>query len=149
MIDHVWSVVCSHAVIDKESNNVSLHNVIEQLVFEKPDIPEDIDPDRVIIPQNFSVVTLWSRTDLEKGVIGYGRVKLYSPTNEMLLSSDEFEIDLYNHRRFRSRGRFPGIVNRGPGKYIISVELRIDEGADWSEVARVPIEVRASDQNES
>jgi hypothetical protein len=41
MVEHIWTVLCSHAVVDKDTNNVSLHNVIEQ-VNVKGTIPAQI-----------------------------------------------------------------------------------------------------------
>lgn len=154
MIDHVWTVVCSRAVIDKESNNVSLQNVLEQLVVSKKaqsDAGElEIDTSsKFVLPYRFMVISLWSRSDLKEGVIGYGRVKLYSPDNELLIEPKIFEINLHNFRRFRSRGVFPGFPIQGPGKYTFSVEFRIDEETQWKEVSRVPIEVRFEDDEES
>ncbi len=31
MIDHVWTVICSRAVIDADSNILSLQSIIEQI----------------------------------------------------------------------------------------------------------------------
>ena len=32
MIDHVWSLVCSRAVVDTESNNISIQNILERIL---------------------------------------------------------------------------------------------------------------------
>lgn len=147
MIDHVWTVICSNVVVDKESNNVSLHNILEQLTVRKRMSSEEENssgdvPSEMVIPYRFTVVTLWSRSDLSKRVIGYGRVKLLSPDEEPLIEPGEFEIDLYNNRRFRSKGKFSGFPVKGAGRYKLVVDVRIDEEADWEQVASVPVEVR-------
>lgn len=147
MIDHVWTVICSNVVIDKESNNVSLHNILEQLTVHKrvssdEKISVEDVPSEMVIPYSFTVVTLWSRSNLSEKVIGYGRVRLFSPDGEPLIGLGEFEINLYNNRRFRSKGKFRGFPSIGAGKYTFVVDVRIDEDADWEQVASVPVEVR-------
>lgn len=151
MIDHIWTVVCSNVVTDKDTNNVSLHNVIEQLSIEK--IPDEVKEqaqkeglDKFIIPFKIHVVSLWAREDLNKGSIGYGRINLISPSGDPLTRSQDFEINLLDHRRFRSRGNFPGFPIVGEGKYKFIVELRETETSKWEIVAEIPVEVRIKDK---
>ena len=33
MIEHIWSVLCSRSVIDSETNNVSIQDVIEHIII--------------------------------------------------------------------------------------------------------------------
>jgi len=33
MLEHIWSVLCSRSVIDSETNNVSIQDVIEQITI--------------------------------------------------------------------------------------------------------------------
>jgi hypothetical protein len=153
MIDHIWTVVCSHVVTDKETNNVSLHNVVEQLTVEK--IPQEIKEkaekegvDRFVIPYRISVITLWSRSDLGKGSIGYGQFTLMSPSGESLNEPKNFEINLVDNRRFRSKGNYPGIPVKEAGKYIFRVELRDTENSEWEIVAETPVEVQFKDTSQ-
>ena len=60
MIDHVWTVLCSHAVIDRDSNSVSLLDVIEQL-----NIGDEPSPEGRII-SSLDLMTLWAREDIDR-----------------------------------------------------------------------------------
>jgi len=94
MIDHVWTVVCSRAVVDRFSNNVSLQNVLEQ--FSIRDEPEPGG----LIPIPFEVMTLWTRSDFEMPAQGSQRLTLFSPSGD-IIKEHEFAVDLTaDFRRF-------------------------------------------------
>lgn len=132
MINHVWTVACSRAVIDAESNNMSLQNVIEQI-----NIVEELQPDGMVnIP--FEIVTLWARAEPDVPGRGKSRITFLSPSGKAL-GSTASEVDLSKHERSRARLKFQGIPIREPGRYIFRVELQ-DEGA-WHQVAIIPLQV--------
>lgn len=55
MIDHVWTVLCSHAITDTDTNNLTLYNTIEQVsVLEAPQ-------PGAILGLTFEVVSFWIR----------------------------------------------------------------------------------------
>ncbi|MBU0510519.1 MAG: hypothetical protein KKD28_11085 [Chloroflexi bacterium] len=134
MITHIWTVLCSRAVIDRDSNNCSLQNVIEQLNIKKKPEPE------AMLVIAFDVVTLWSRTN--PGVPGRGRERLtfLSPSGTEL-GSFEISIDLSNTKRFRSQVRFEGLPVREPGLYSFRVDLQNDSETEWYQVAAIPLEI--------
>ncbi|MFC2042656.1 hypothetical protein ACFLUA_00685 [Chloroflexota bacterium] len=52
MIEHVWTVVCRQAVIDKESNTMSLQEVLENIEI-------IVEPEEgKIVPMLFDVASL-------------------------------------------------------------------------------------------
>jgi hypothetical protein len=134
MIDHVWTVVCSRAVIDRESNNVSLENVLEQLTISTGPKPGGLLPIRI------DVMTLWVRSDFNVPATGTGRVTFVSPSgaeSELL----EFPINLEEHQRFRSRARYQALPLAESGRYSFRVDLRVDGAEEWQTVSVVPLEV--------
>jgi len=134
VIDHVWTVVCSHAVIDKDSNNVSLHNIIEQL-----NIKAEPRPDGALaIP--FEVVTLWQRADYDTPCQGRQRLSFLTPLGEEL-GSFEADINLSTSRRQRNRMRFQHLPAREAGRHVFQVELRNEGENEWRKVAAIPIEL--------
>jgi hypothetical protein len=135
MIDHVWTVVCSRAVIDRDSNNVSLQNVIEQLRIQADPLPDGV------LPIPLQLATLWARADLEVPARGYVRVTFLSPSSEALIGPFESEIDLIDYRRHRTRADFKGLPLRESGRYVFRVELRIEDQDQWHQVAAIPLEV--------
>ncbi len=139
MIQHVWSVLCSTSLVDKDTNNVSLIDVIEQW-----NIPHEAQfPINIANP--FYLVTLWARSDLEAPTQGLARITLIRPDGTQEPYPEQ-AVDLSNHRRSRNRFGFQGFPLQAPGKHIFNVEL-LDDGTGQSQgiVASVPLEVKITD----
>ena len=141
MISHVWSVLCSNVVIDRFSNNVSIQNVIEQL-----NIPDEPIPDGVVVTP-LNLVTLWMRSDLEVPARGHSRIIFQSPSGGAS-NPVELEVDLTNSKRTRSRLISETLPVEEPGLHIFRVELKIEDEAEWHEVAIVPLEILFRPQDE-
>ncbi len=134
MIDHVWTVICSRAVIDRDSNNVSIQNVIEQLTVKDEPKPG------MMVPILLEAVTLWVRAD--PNVPGQARARLtfLSPSGKAF-GSVESEIDLSKFERYRSRVHFQGLPIEEPGRHVFCVELQEEGKGGWRQVAVVPLSV--------
>ena len=132
MIDHVWTVLCSRAVVDQETNNVSIQNAIEQI-----NIVGEPKPDAVI-PKRFEVVTLFARSAPEVPCRGELRLTYRSPSDE-ILGTFERPINLLKHERLRARMRFEGLPAGEPGRYYFDVELRNEGEDEWHRVAAIPL----------
>jgi len=137
MIEHVWTAVCSNVVIDRESNNASLHNVIDQL-----NVCGHIAPSTLLgIP--FEIISLWLRSDPQQAATGQARVTLMAPSGRSL-GSVEYPINLTEFERYRGVVRTQGLPVEGPGRYRYRVELRVDPENEWQQVAAVPLTVLVS-----
>lgn len=136
MIEHVWTVICRQSVIDRDSNNVSLFDILEQITIHG----EPPGDDAAVAPVEMEVMTLWSRSDYGVPARGAQRLTLLSPSGEALASGKQ-EVDLSKHRRFRSRTRFRGLPVKGPGRYIFRVEQMEEDEAEWQHVTDVPLEL--------
>ena len=132
MIDHVWTVLCSRAVVDKTSNNVSLQNVIEQLAVEA-------EPTQgALIPIRPQVVVLWARSQPDTPVRGRARMTFRGPSGKSF-GSIESEINLSEHERFRSIGTLQGFPVEEAGRHWIITELSEEGESEWREVDRIPL----------
>ena len=135
MIDHVWTVYCSNTVIDRETNNVSIFNIIEELAIK--DAPK---PDGVIgLPTE--LVTLWVRSEPEEPAVGLSRMSFLSPSGESLISL-EYEIDLKKSERLRYRIHLQQIPLRESGRHKFLIELKTNEDQDWQRVSSIPFIVK-------
>ena len=135
MIDHVWSILCSNTVTDKESNNISLHNVVESLeIFAAPQESQ-------LLPIHLEFVTLWIRRDPEVSVKGNSRVSLVSPSGKTV-TSNELAIDLSKAERTRNRFIYDSLPMEESGRHHFVVELQVD--GDWQQVASIPLAVKFS-----
>lgn len=143
MIDHVWTVVCAMSVVDRETNNISLFNIVEQLTLLT-------QPEQEITPQlPLDIVTLWARADDAVPARGFSRLTFRSPAGDPI-HQEEGRVDLSDHERLRMRRRLLLRLNlRESGRYCFCVEVRLENETEWRTVATVPLKVvvePASDQ---
>jgi hypothetical protein len=134
MIRHVWTVLCSHALIDRDSNNISIHNVLEQLNVRaqpQPDLALDL---------HFEIVSLWIRESADTPVQGLSRITLIDP-HERRTPVSELKIDLVSVERARHRVLGQGLQVAIAGRYDFLVELQEHGQSDWREVALIPLTV--------
>src|SRR5262245_41092364 len=72
---HVWTMISQASVIDKDTNNVSLFNVLESATFELA-VTEGGGP-VYPIPFTFHVVSMWTRTpDEPEGISAESRLRI-------------------------------------------------------------------------
>lgn len=135
MIQHIWTVPCRVSLVDQESNNVSLIQVLEELGI--PTVMPPI-PGPAMIPALFDVVTLWGREHEEQGAQGQARMSVISPTGEVLVSR-VYDVDLREFRRFRSVSRILGFPAPVSGRYGFRVERRVGADGQWEERAVIPL----------
>ncbi|MGB8983458.1 MAG: hypothetical protein WCC12_16420 [Anaerolineales bacterium] len=133
MIEHIWSVICSRSVIDAETNNVSIQDVIEQI-----NISAEPKKDG-LLPFPFELITLWGRKESDKPSKGIERITFVTPSGKSEVVS-ETEIDLSNAERHRHRVKFPGLPVSEAGKYYFKVELK-NGNHEWQQVSAIPLKV--------
>ena len=135
LFDHVWTVLCSRAVVDRQTNNVSLQNVVEELTVRGT--PKRGTP----VSVHVELMTLWSRASPNLPATGEARVTLLSPSQEELLTF-EGEIDLSKVERARTRLVYQSLPVHESGRYVFCVEAREKDASEWRQVAIVPLKVR-------
>lgn len=133
MVQHIWTIACRLSITDKETNNVSLLQVLEEIT-----IPQDQSRDKKLVPAIFELVTLWARADENQPTAGFGRLALLGPTGDVLLEHN-YEIDLQQDNRIRSVGKIFGFPVQRSGRYHFRIERKLNEADPWQEVARIPI----------
>jgi len=142
MIKHIWTVLCSESLIDKESNNVSLIKVLEQVNVSYVvggELPN-------AIPLDFTVVTLWSREESDTPERGRARIVIVDPTGQESESRPEYEIDLHTYRRFRGTVRGKDIPGGTSGILIFRMQVQMEGEDNWRDVADVPLAVNLEEQ---
>jgi hypothetical protein len=151
MPKHLWTVFCSKSILDRNTNNVSLIEVVEELTIgltQGSAIPSD---NPVVIPITASLVTLWVRNDPLSSESTVGRFYLIGPANQKL-AEGSFNIDLEKHNRTRCFANTSAFPVQGAGTYQFVVEYQSTEG-QWTEAGRLPIDVKyesgASDEKQA
>lgn len=137
----IWALLCERSVIDKETNNLSVHNVIEELTVistppQGPPVPTGPGEG---IAMGFQLVALWTRSLEEVPERGNGRVRLVLPGDESQLGA-EYEVDLTQYLRLRYLMHIAGLPMRGEGTYRFVIEGK-DEDGQWTPMFEVPLRV--------
>ena len=133
-----WAILCERVTIDRETNNLSLINVIEEVAVPAQP-PQDLSEaiSQSVIPANFELVTLWSRSNPEYPERWIGRVRIVVPDGPESITQ-EHEIDLTQFLRLRSRLKLPGIPAGGEGLYLFRIEGK-PIGGEWSGMFDLPL----------
>jgi hypothetical protein len=144
---HIWSVLCRTSSIDRETNLLSLFEVVEGIdVF-----PQESEISKIKgFPFHMTVVSMWWRSDLAIGELGYECLELIAPNGDRVtaLESPELEIDLQTAKRSRIRFNINGFPYVGDGIYTFVVKYREADEQEWRQVDTVPIEINVKPLNE-
>lgn len=153
MIDHVWSVLCRKAIIDRDTNLVTLIEAVEQLdvVAEAIELTSggvrrralsDVGATISVIPVQAEVISLWIRRDAEEPSSGLARLKWKAPDAQARDFGHPYNVDLAGqHPRMRTRARISGLPARNSGRHYILVQFQQQGTTRWREVAKLPIDI--------
>lgn len=134
MIRHAWTVLCQRSAVDPVTNNITLDVVERAYVIDAPTPGPDMN---VILPLSFRLVTLWYR-DSPTTEQGKCRISLLGPKKEQLGGAALNALTVAAPR-LRLITAIESLQYVGPGMYEFVVELQ--NGEQWPEVARVPLEI--------
>jgi len=142
MAEHIWSILSNKTMIDRTSNTLSLFEVLEQVNLTGSGPIKYEKGSEVVIPFNYSLTTLWIRSDSKKPEKAKSRITLLTPDNKTPYSQ-EIKIDLTNHKKRRNILDFQSLIIRGPGVYIYKIELEVKKGRGkaWKSVAKIPFDM--------
>lgn len=137
MIMHLWSVLCTRAIVDQSTNGISLIDVLEQLSIPLPAPPED---KATFIGITFTVASLWRRSDLAQPVVALERLSFLDPKGKKLMEA-EGRIDMQTHPRTRMLRTYDGITLTCGGTYFFRVEFRCSDTEEWQRACDIPLEI--------
>ena len=136
----IWAILCERVAIDRETNNLSLFNVIEEVaVPAQPPLSLSEAIPKGVISTTFELVVLWVRSDLDVPERGLGRIRIQIPEVSEEITQ-EHEVDLSQFLRLRSRLRLPGLPAGGEGIYRFIIEGK-PPGEDWNQMFELPLRV--------
>lgn len=140
-IKHIWSVLCRNSVIDRDNNNVSLQSVLEQLTVSL--VPKDPTKktDKIGVPLDYEVVSLWQKVEdlqIAEGEIEY---ILSDPKGKELLRNTQVIKIPKTSRRFRSRMKITGLPLTSSGEYVFQIKLKEKGSSKFILVSEIPIDI--------
>lgn len=130
---NVWNILCSNAIIDKASNNVTLANIVEELTIQG----EPGDKKSAII--FLDLISLWTRDDpIIPEDINYSKMTLLSPSGNFL-GSWELEVNLSKHRNYRRIVKFRELPIPEVGDYKFLVESQSPITKEWEKAGELTL----------
>ena len=144
-----WAVLCASSAIDKDSNNMSLFNIMEEVRVPASPPPSTVYPsdgplEGLLAPGLFQLVILFARSDEEIPEHKETRVRVIAPDGDEMTVGSDYDVNLRQFLRLRARINFPGLPLKAPkptpGTYEIIIQNKNDDGG-WSELYRVPLRV--------
>lgn len=135
MIEHIWTVLCTHAVIDGDTNNLSLFDVLEQLSLKGPKLEAG-----GLLPFKCELVSFWAREDPNQPAKGKARVVLITPSGKEL-KPHEYAIDLTTFARSRNRTIMEAVPVPEAGLFAFRTELWDEPKKTWVAQARTPLSI--------
>lgn len=143
MIKHVWSVLCRSSVIDKETNNISLNNVFEQLgvdiKIKKTASNKTVE--YINIPIEYEIVSLWLKIDKQKSLKADIKIELVDPKNKTNKTFNQIINMSSEMKRLRSRLKIAGLTLSVPGDYFFRIKIKEEGQNNYRDVAELPLEV--------
>jgi hypothetical protein len=138
MARHVWTVLCTKASIDRETNNVSLFDVLDKIsVFG----PQHAGEAAVAVPIQFEVAILWARSVITEAETVLARLSFVAPNGQRFEGGTVTVELIGDFHRSRTFFQINGLPVIGPGVYDFVVEYQPAGVSTWAEVSRTPLEV--------
>jgi len=138
MIEHVFSLLCRKSIIDQDTNNLSISEVLERLTIQTEGPKSN---DHIRVPVEFEIVSLWRKIvkDSFKGEIV---ITLLDPDKKVLHTQTVPLTIKPTFDRYRTRVRAKGIPVSKEGTY--RFKISVEENGKESVVANIPLEVKIS-----
>ena len=149
--EHKWSILCRSTSIDKDSNTLSILNVLEGITIAK--IADETIKEKwlaaetkkpITLPMDFEIIMLLERLDnKESGIMTKeGELELVSPDGKSLLKKD-IQINFQKgYKRLRYRIKMNGLNVAGPGTYNFCIKIRESEEEPLVQVAEIPLDIK-------
>ena len=130
----VWAILCESAITDRDTNRVSLFNVMDDIILQvpPPTLAKESDRQPTLVPMKFELVALWARSNPNEPENAQGQHRIIGPNNEEL-ESEEFEIDLTQFLQLRIRHHFLSLPYWSEGLYSMKIDAKTP-GTDWQEM---------------
>lgn len=137
---NIWSIICSRAVVDSNTNSLSLFDCVEEATVGFPNI-EEMNKPKKAIPASFTVVSLWINEDSSKEKKFNQLIEIYDPSNKKL--KDFFHDPRFekNKKRLRTLVQINGMEITGEGQYTIIIKYK-ESGEKYLVAAELPLDIK-------
>lgn len=134
MARHVWSVLCSRSILDRDTKDISLIGVLESINFQ---IDKSLrrDPVKGVPRIRMELVSLWEGTQPGPEKIEV-RGSLLAPDGSTVIGHT-FEVEVKS--RAKSILKFDTIGIKAEGRFKVLMDLSVN--GEWLNVAQISLDV--------
>ena len=141
-IKNLWSIICRSSSIDRDTNIISLFDLVEEITITS-DLKSGSIKNSELIHIPIEIITMWQRSEsIEKDLVINVKIVSVSPNgkeNNIGPVALTFEK---GKPRVRLRVKVGGVVFNGFGQY--NFKVLFEEKNKYVEVEEIPLEVKAS-----
>jgi hypothetical protein len=140
MAEHVWSILCASSIIDRETQAVSLLNIVEVLTITEPAamLKQALET-KAAFQVQMELWSQWVRSDYATPETAMMRCSLVAPDEHF--PPQPFPVSLEETTTAHTKLRVSLFPFRGAGVYVWIVEKRVGDLNNWEVVAQVPFEM--------
>ncbi len=137
---NIWSVIFNRAVVDNNTNSISLFDGVEEITinFSKP---EDISIPQKNIPINFTIISLWSDEDISKSRKFEYLIEILDPQNKKISEFSNIQIFEIGKKRLRTIVQINGMTVTSEGEYTIIVKYKKDS-EKFIVASKIPLDIK-------
>lgn len=140
MIKHNWTILCKRGLVDQQNNNLSLIDLIEEIVLRLPQNQKL--PLRINI--NLTLASLWTLTKMpKKNREFYIKLELYNPNNKLIGKISDLPVKINPGKsRIRQFIQINDLLIEKSGLYNISLYFKIKKADKYKLVSKTSFEVK-------
>lgn len=135
---HIWSIICKKSIIDSETNNITLNEVLEEITFSFSN--KDLINKTVSFPFDFEVISYFIATkESEKADM---EIELLNPEKKKIgkfIQKIEFPE---KKLRLRVRIKTPGISVGKNGEYLFKIKIKARGEEKFQTVSEIPLFIK-------
>lgn len=146
MIRHVWSVLAQKAIIESQTNSLSLIDVMEELTVgvnrKEPNSNKGL---LLNIPITYEVVSYLIKEVKDEDTNPMMRIQIINPEGKVLKTFENAIAWEKGKARMRARANIIGLAVDLPGTYMFVLGLKDGRDKDFKTVAELPLDIKIVD----
>ena len=132
MIDHISTLICLQSIVNEETKNITLVEIIEQFNVDSVLLSKE---EQSIILKNFELVSFWRRKNEDQQSQALARLDFIAPSGNTLIQK-EYEIDLSKNLRCNAIFKINGLEIKEEGDYEFHIQLMEKGKTMWKSVGK-------------
>jgi hypothetical protein len=141
MPTHLWTILCEKAPVNRDTGNVSLIEVVEDVVVEVDKAQDLTAPlaSPILLPVSWALVSTFERVNWAQAEKTGAKFLIITPSGNKI-GEGSIEIDLSQHIRVHHIVSFNGFLIVEPGANYFQIEVENSAGT-FVDVGRLPLNV--------